>query len=177
MYHYGFIRRNDEVLVIPACGLNEARVPGIRYTFPIVNRSLLTQAIAAAGAPIPGSANLDDGLGSGYGMLEARDCSSGGGQPMENATLGLAPGPIADVYPGLDFSLNRTNLFTDENGHWLTIGFTEMTDTSSDALEVTGAVGVSSDGTCTEAFAGSQLPIYPDGVTFFRFNRENAIVD
>ena len=95
MYHYGFIRRNDEVSVTPACGINEARVPGIRYTFPLVHRSLLTNAIGAAGAPVPGSANLDDGLGSGYGLLEARDCSLGGGVAMENATLGIVPAPIA----------------------------------------------------------------------------------
>jgi hypothetical protein len=175
-YHYGFIRRNDEASNVGACGINEARIPGTRYTFPVVHRSILEDAISNAGSPIPGSADLDDGLGSGYAILESRDCSSGGGLAMENATLGLTPTPIADVYPGAAFELNRTALFTSGIGHWLAVGFEEMTATSSMALDVVGAVGVSSEGTCTEAFAGSEFPVYPDSVTFIRFNRENAII-
>ncbi len=175
-YYWQFVRRNDETPDVPACGINEARTPDIRYTFPIFHRSVLQAAISTAGAPIPGSANLDDGFGSGYAALEARDCSSGGGIPMTNATLGMTPTPIFDVYPGPAYELDRSALFTSRIGQWVGVGFSEMTASSSMALDVKAAVGVTTNETCTQAFAGNVFPVYPDALTFVTFNRENAIV-
>ena len=83
----------------------------------------------------------------------------------------------AALYPGDAYELDRTSLFTSEIGQWVAVGFDEMTATSSMSIDVTGASGVTSDGMCTEGFAGSAFPIYPDSVTFFRFNRENSIIE
>jgi hypothetical protein len=176
-YHWGFIRRNDELPAIPACGVNETRVPSVRYTFPIVHRSLLDQAIDSAGAAIPGGDDLDDGLGSGYALVESRDCSSGGGQPMENAGLGIVPAPISDVYLGPDFDLTRTTLYTSETGTWLGIGFEEMTATSSMTLDATTASAITRDGTCVEALTGATFRLFPDALTIFRLSREHALED
>jgi hypothetical protein len=175
-YHYGFIRRNDETSQAAGCGVAEARIPSNRYTFPVVHRSIMESVIGGIGTAIPGSADLTDGLGSGYALLESRDCSSGGGLPMENATLGSTPTPLAGIYPGPAFELDRQALFTSSIGHWFAVGFDEMTATSSTAMGVTGAVGVYSDAMCTEALAGGEFPVIPDSLTFVRFNRENAII-
>jgi hypothetical protein len=174
-YHYDFVRRNDQVPMTSNCGVDETRIPSRAFEFPVIHTSILEDAIAGAGAPVPGSADLFDGRGTGYVVIEARDCAGGGGNPMTNATVGTTPMPISDVYPSDTFALNRTELYTARPGLWFGVGFDAFTATSSLSMDVVGAVGVTSDGMCTEAFGGVSFPVWPDAVTYIRFNRETIL--
>lgn len=174
-YHYGFVRRNDQVPQVPNCGVDEKRVPGRAFVFPVIHDSVVEELVAGAGAAVPGSADLHDNLGTGYAALEARDCSGSNGAKMLSATAGTTPTPIADVYPGDDYALDRTDLFTSATGLWLAVGYDEMTATSSTPMDVAAAMGVTSDGTCTEAHGGTTVPVWPDAVTYVRFSRETTL--
>lgn len=176
-YHYRFVRRNDQVPQVGQCGVDEQRVPGRVFEFPVVHKSVIEEVVAGAGAAVPGSDNLFDGLGTGYAVLEARDCSGSGGSRMTNATAGTTPTPITDVYPGDDYALDRTALFTSESGLFVAGGYAEMTATSSASMDVAAAVGVTSDGTCTEAHGGTTFPVWPDAVTYVRFSRETTLIE
>jgi hypothetical protein len=175
-YHFDFIRRNDQVPTAGnPCGTDEARIPSRSFTFPVVSRRLLEQAIGASSAPIPGADDLEDGFGNGFAMFEMRECSGATGVPMSHATAGTLPAPLASFYPTTAFAFDRARRESDASGRYLALGFTGTASTASAGMLVHGAVGVTRDGTCTEEFGGITFPVFPDALTFVRTSRETVI--
>lgn len=177
-YYPGFIRRNASPEVAGAnCQLSsvERTTPDATFEFVIGSRDLLSAAATGAGVPVPGSDDLDDGLGNGYALIEARDCSSSDGRSITNASGGFSPLPLGDYYPDDDYDLARRERYTAQRGRYLATGFAGVTATSSLAVDVTYAVGVSTDGTCTEEFGGGIVPIHSDSLTVIRTNHEDVI--
>ena len=172
VYHQNQVRRFDQT---PGhtCTLDEARTPSRDFVFPVVHSSILEEAIAGAGTTVPGSSDLNDQLGTGYLLAESHDCSGAPGVRARNVTFGANPNPLAVVYPGDNYDLNRDDLYTSNVALWFGVGFPGFTDTSSLAQDVVTAAGVGPDG-CTEAFGGVAARVYPDAVTFVRFNRETS---
>lgn len=174
VYMYNFIRRNDEV-EDANCGNDEPRTAGRRFEFPIVPASLLSSAVTAAGGNVVGADDLGDGLGSGHAILEARDCAGGSGLTMEHVTGGFDTANAGAFYVGDDYSVSATPTETGALGLLLAVGFDGNTATSSSTIDVVAAVGASTDGTCTEEFGGIRMPVFSDGVTFVRMNRETVL--
>lgn len=174
-YHHRFVRRNDQVPSLSVCGSKEQRIPGREFVFPVVPASYLQRAVAQAGRAIPGSDNLRDGRGTGYAMFEVRDCSGASGVSISRATAGTLPAPLAELYPAVDFGVARTEAETSLSGLYMAVGFTGTSSASTQALPVVGAVGLTTDGTCTEEFGGTELLTFPDSVTYVRFNRETVL--
>lgn len=124
----------------------------------------------AAGANPAGSADLDDGVGDGYAIVEAWDC---GRLPMRNATAGFAPAPAGGGYI-IDGTLSTMATATDGSGLYAGLGFTNTSSLA--AATVTGAVGILRDAdTCTEEFSGAAFRVYPDSVSILRSGRVHGL--
>jgi len=173
-YIYNFIRRNDQS-PDNNCGNDEARIPSRMFEFPVVPASLLSSAVTAAGGNVVGADDLHDGLGSGHALLEARDCAGGGGLTIEGVTAGFSAAPAGAFYLDDDYAVDTTLDETAKTGLFLAVGFPGNTATSSATTNVAAAIGASTDGTCTEEFGGLQIPVYSDGVTLLRMNRETVL--
>ena len=174
-YLYRHIRRNDQGTNSTACQAIEERIPQRDFTFPVVPPNLVAAGVQASTSPIPGSADLRDGLGAGYAMIEVRDCAAGSGVRVMSATAGTLPRPTASFYPGEDFALGA-NRATTGRGLYFALGFPGLTASSSTGISVSAGVGLlRNENTCTEEFGGVVMPVFPDGVTFVRANRENVI--
>ncbi len=175
-YHHGFIRRNDQSPLTGACGVMEARVPSRAFTFPIVHRSLVESAVQAAGTAIPGSDNLFDGTGNGYVMTEVRDCSGASGSPSSGASVGVSPMPLASVYPDASYDFTANGSLTSSKGLHFAMGFTGTASTSSAAVDVAVAMGVTREQIgCTEEYGGQEIPVFSDSITFLRGSRETVL--
>lgn len=174
MYMYNFIRRNDQS---PAnnCGNDETRIPSLAFEFPIIPANMIANAVSAVGATVNGSEDLGDGLGKGYAIIEARDCAGGGGQTMSGVSAGFAPAPQGAYYLGDDYTVQTGEAATLTTGLFIGVGFGANTATSSSAMNVAAAIGLTTDGTCTEEFGGLEIPVFADGVTFLRMNRETVL--
>jgi hypothetical protein len=173
-YLYDFIRRNDQVPMVSVCGNAEQRIPGREFVFPVVPASLLASAATAAGN-VTGADDLFDGLGSGHALLEARDCTGGGGISMAHTTGGFLPAPAGAFYLDDELAVDSAATETAGNGLYLGVGFPGNTATSSATVQVSAAIGATTDGTCTEEFGGLEIPVFSDGVTFVRMNRETVL--
>lgn len=174
-YLYRQIRRNDQTNNSVACRTEEERIPDVKLTFPVIPATLIDEAVQAGGAAVPGSDDLFDGLGTGYAMVEVRDCSGGSGSLTTGATSGTLPAPVASFYPTEDLMLG-TERQTSGSGLYFAVGFPGLTATSSGSTDVRVGVGVNRNpGTCTEEYGGITMPIFSDGVTFVRANRETVI--
>ena len=173
-YLYRIIRRVDEGTNSAACRQDPVRIPQRDFSFPVVPTNLVGAGVAAAGRDIPGSDDLYDGLGTGYAIVEVRDCSTGG-SPVAGATAGFLPSPSAFYYLDDDFTVGA-GMSTSLAGIYLGVGFPGLTATSSLSIDVRAGVGVlRNEDTCTEEYGAAVLPVFPDGVTYVRANRETVI--
>lgn len=171
MYYTNFVRRADETAA--NCG-NEQRSPSNNFRWLVVPPTLVDAAVAEAGN-VPGSDDLLDGRGQGYALVEVRDCATGSGGTIAHATGGFVPAPAGTFYLDDTYGLAPDAMETDVFGTFMGVGLGDNTATSSDTADITAAVGLTTDGTCTEEYGGSTMPVYPDSVTFQRFNRETVI--
>ena len=169
-YHWGFVRRNDAVPVVSQCGAHTLRSPGVQLAFPIVPPELIRDGASLA-TGVVGTDSFTDGRGMGYAMIETRDCDRNGSL-MARATAGFSPAPAGTFYVGITGVLAPAATETSVRGTMVGVGFPGNTETSTATRSTAAAVGVSVNGQCTEAFAGDSIPIYPDGVTYFRTGRE-----
>ncbi len=174
MYMYNFIRRNDQS-PDNNCGNDEQRIPSRAFEFPIIPASMIANAVSAVGSPVVGADDLRDGLGKGHAIIEARDCAGGGGQTMSGVSAGFSPAPQGAYYLGEDNTVQSGDTETLTSGLFIGVGFGSNTATSSSAINVAAAIGLTTDGTCTEEFGGLEIPVFADGVTFLRMNRETVI--
>lgn len=170
-YYFGVLARNEGLggapLKLDTCTASQCY---LRYNFVAATTAALTTAISAAPTAIPGSANLRDGLGSGYGLIEAHDCNA---TPMKHAVAGFNPAGLNDGYVGDTINLGATE--TTERGLYFALGFPGQTATASTALEVTAAVGVARDDLCTEEYAGGTITVFPDSVSVFRSSDQTVL--
>ncbi|MCK6545794.1 hypothetical protein L6R52_07995 [Myxococcota bacterium] len=171
-YYPGLIARNGAI---------ESTLPGecttqscyAVYNVTVMRASTLATFAGQATPAIPGAADLEDGRGAGYGLIETFDCNS---IPMQYATAGFSPTPLADGYvAGAALDLAATE--SAASGLYLALGFTSQTAANDQPLAVTGAVGADSVGACTEEFAGRVVTVYPDSITVLRTSRENVLHD
>lgn len=174
VYMHNFIRRNDEVPQVSVCGNDEQRIPSRAYEFPVVSSALLSSAVSQAGNVV-GAADLTDGLGSGHAIIETLDCTGGGGVPSAGISAGFNPAPAGAYFLDANYGLDTAATETSEAGLYLGVGFPGNTETSSMSVDITGAVGLTTTGACTEEFGGLVFPVYSDGVTYIRMNRETVI--
>ena len=177
-YYPNFIRRNASPTVAGSnCRLElvERTTPDVTYDFVVGARSVVSSAAMGAGVPVPGSDDYDDGLGNGYGLVEVRDCTGSDGRPIRNAVGGFLPPPLGDYYPSDAWDLARRDRATDQAGRYLAVGFAGTVGTSSASRDIRYAVGVSTDGTCTEEYGGGAVTIYPDSLTVLRANNETIL--
>ncbi|MBI2375101.1 MAG: hypothetical protein HYV07_13980 [Deltaproteobacteria bacterium] len=123
----------------------------------------LKDQVTRTGAVVEGGTDLTDGVGDGYAMVQTNDCKDA---PLEHATAGFAPEPSEAAYLGADRVVSPTATETADLGLYLGLGFADTSSTSP--TTITAAVGVSSDGTCTEEYAGAQLFVYPDALSVLR---------
>ncbi len=140
-----------------------------RYNMVAVRKSAATDFATAAGANPMGNGDLDDMVGDGYALIEAWDCTK---TPMSNATGGFVPAPAAAGYLA-DGAFSTTAGGTDISGLYAGVGFTNTSSTAP--LEVTAAVGITTDGTCTEEYSGAAFKVYPDSVTVYRAGRAHLL--
>lgn len=173
-YIYNFIRRNDQS-PDNACGNDEQRIPSRQFEFPVPSAALLNAAVTAAGGGVVGADDLLDGKGSGHAIIEARDCAGGGGLTISGATAGFSPAPAGGFYLNSEYGLASAAVETEDVGLFVGVGFPGNTATSSMTVNVASALGATTDGSCTEEFGGLQIPVFSDGVTFLRFNRETVL--
>lgn len=173
-YLYNFIRRNDQS-PDGNCGNDEQRIPSRQFEFPVPSAALLGAVVTAAGGNVVGADDLQDGLGSGHAIIEARDCAGGGGLTMSGVSAGFSPAPAGAYYLKSDFTVDSAATETADVGLYVAVGFPGNTATSSMTVNVASAVGATSDGSCTEEFGGLEIPVFSDGVTFLRTNRETVV--
>jgi hypothetical protein len=170
-YYFGVIGRNDNLggapLELDLCSASQCY---LRHNFVLPTTSALSAAITAAPTPVPGSANLRDGLGAGYGIVEANDCD---GIPMTHAVAGFNPAPINDGYVG--DMVNAAATETTDRGLYIGLGFPGQAATASTAIQVAAAVGAKRDDSCTEEFAGSVIVVFPDSVSVYRSSSQTVL--
>lgn len=169
-YHWGFVRRNDAVPVVSPCASNALRTPDPQIAFPIFPPNIILDGVSLA-TDVVGTDSFADGLGMGHAVIETRDCDRNG-ILMARATAGFFPEPAGAFYLGLNDQLAPASRETTAQGVYLGVGFPGNTATSSATGSTTAGVAVSVNGMCTEAFGGATIPIFPDGVTYFRSGRE-----
>lgn len=171
-YYPGVIARNGAI---------ESTLPGecttqscyAIYNLTVLRASTLAAFVGQATPAVPGGADLEDGRGAGYGLVEAYDCNS---IAMQYAVAGFSPSPLSDGYiTGTTLDLAAAE--TSASGLYLALGFSSQTAANDQALAVTGAVGADSAGACTEEFAGRVVTVYPDSITVLRTSRENVLHD
>lgn len=173
-YHWNFVRRNDTVPISGRCGEDTLRTPDLQIPFPIVPPDLIRDS-AALTSSVVGTDSFRDSRGMGHVVVETRDCDRNG-TVMARATVGFAPAPAGAYYVGVNSRVSRAPTQTSARGSLVGVGFPGNTATSSVTGSAVVAVGLAVNGACTEAFAGDSIPIYPDGVTYFRSGREVTLV-
>ena len=172
-YHYNFIRRNDHQVFTAGCGVVEARIATLGFDFPIIHRSKVEEALAAKNVNVPGGDDLFDGEGNGYVLSEVRDCSGSTGSPTSGASVGTFPAALGGVYADDMYGFGGAQSLTSPTGMHLAVGLGDTSSTSSAAVDVAVAMGITRDGIgCTEEFGGQLLQVYSDSVTFIRGGRE-----
>lgn len=169
-YHTGIIARNDQVrgAALDRCTTMSCF---LRRNLSLVRTAVVTSLVQNAQMPVPGGANLGDGRGTGYALVEANDC---GDAPVHYAVAGFSPEPLNKGY-FLSSGFDPLATESDPLGLFAAIGFPGQSATSSAALPVTAAVGLSSTGACTEEFGGGVIDVYPDSITAFRSGRETTL--
>lgn len=170
-YFFGVIVRNDQIVGAPLDLQNcTSQQCSLRFDFNVVRATDLATAIAAAQNPIPGSADLTDGLGSGYGMIQTFDCTH---LPIAHAVAGFNPAPLNDGY--IDNGVNYNATESTGEGLYVAVGFPGQAATASTAIQVVGAIGAKRDDTCTEEFGGRKLTIFPDSISVIRSSAETVL--
>lgn len=172
-YYMGLIVRNVNIAGAPIeLDLCNTQQCFLRHNFNAIRASELTAITAAAAAPVPGAANLRDGLGAGYAMIETHDCAD---LAMAHAVAGTNPSPLNDLYIAADGSPDFAATETSGFGLYLGAGFPGQSATASTAIDVVGAVGAARDETCTEELGGRAFTVFADSVSVLRSGPETVL--
>ncbi|MBI4815724.1 MAG: hypothetical protein HY791_05690 [Deltaproteobacteria bacterium] len=128
-----------------------------------VEQTWLKDQVARSGALVEGGTNLTDNDGDGYAVVQANDCKD---SAMAKATVGFSPAPSEAGYLGEDRIFSSATNETASHGLFIGLGFAGTSSTTP--ATITTAIGASSDGSCTEEYAGGQLSVFPDSVSVLR---------
>lgn len=172
-YYFGLVVRNDNIAGAPLeLDLCNTQQCFLRHNFNVVRASDLTAITTAATTPVPGAANLRDGLGAGYAMIETYDCAD---LPIANAVAGTNPSALNDLYVAADATPAFNATESSALGLYIGAGFPGQAATASTAIDVVGAIGAKRDMTCTEELGGRTFTVFPDSLSVIRSGPETVL--